>query len=395
MKTPFTKRTTVWIVVTSVVSFATALVLAVFGPEIGPVRSAAPDSYSRSALGHHAFCEVLEELGIPVVRSRYDSGRRAGAHALLVLLEPALAHRDAAALRRMVRDSGRALVVLPKWEGAESYDQRGRIESARLLPSTRPAAVLEAVHTGATVERPEEPLSGWKGGAPTLGAPQLLRGIEPVVSCDQGILVGRVGGVFVLSDPDVLANHGLGRPGNAALAVALVERARGKRETVVVDETAHGHVVEPSIYRALFSWPIVAVMASALLAAFVLLWTALERFGAPQPAPPVFEPGKGFLIGNIAALLRFGGQSAHALRHYLDSAVQDVRRRLHAPAELDRAGLLEWLDRYGAARRVETRLSELKEATAHGVRGDEPLVDVAQRIHRWRKEMVHGPGRDS
>jgi hypothetical protein len=397
----------VWLVAVAGLSFLSAIFWSVFGPDVAGVSSARADSFSRSALGHHAFVRLLRALDVPVFVSRFDSGGRAGRGALLVLLEPRLtgsALRDADALLRTVSGPGRALVVLPKWHGTEDPERPGWIAQAALLPEEVAAAVLDAFNLDGEIVRPAAPPTNWRTEltrvGPDLPYPQLLSAqrLRGLVTCDQGILFGYVnmywGTLYVLADPDLFSNHGLGRGANAALTLRILEVARSRRETVVVDETFHGHLQEPSVFRALFDFPLVLATLQALLTMGVLLWAAMGRFGAPAPFRPALEPGKEFLIGNIASLLRFGGQSVHVLQRYLRGAQAEVGRRLHLPARLSATDAREWLRQVGAQRRVSVRLEKLEEEVGKATRRrrNERVLPIAERIYRWREEMIHGPG---
>jgi hypothetical protein len=375
-----------------------------FGADVVGVSSARADSFSRSALGHHALVELLRELEIPVVVSRFDSGHRAGRAALLVLAEPQLGDsstRDADALRRTVAAAGGALLVLPKWRGVDDPERPGWIAEASLRPAEEPNEFLDIVGVeDARVVRPAA-TTDWRtelvDGAPSLSAPQLLLragSVTGLVHCSEGILFGRVemhvGSLYVLSDPDVLANHGLGRGLNAALAARMLEIARSEQQAVVIDETFHGHVQEPSVHRALFDFPLLLSTLQALLTLLVLLWSGMGRFGAPAPAEVAIQPGKAFLIDNIASLLRYGGHSVDVLKRYLRAAQHEVGQRLHLPARLGAEDAHAWLERYGEQRRVTERLERLRNEVGRASR--ERVLPLAGRIHRWREEMIHGPG---
>ncbi len=89
-ESPFSRRMVIGLVSVVSLSFLAALLWGVFGPELRSDRSVASDSFSRSAIGHHAFVELLRELEIPVVVSRNNSGAKAGDRALLLIMEPLL-----------------------------------------------------------------------------------------------------------------------------------------------------------------------------------------------------------------------------------------------------------------------------------------------------------------
>jgi hypothetical protein len=403
---PFRPRTVLWLVVGGGLSLLSAVFWGIFGADVAGVGSAQADSFSRSALGHHALVRLLRELEIPVVVSRFDSGHRARGSAVLVLAEPQLDRtrtRDPAALRRAVAAAGGALLVLPKWLGKEDPERPGWITEAALRPLPQVDRLLDLFDIGdAWVTRPAA-ATGWRtefvDGGPSLTAPQLLQAdraadLTALVHCREGILFGRVethlGALYVLSDPDVLANHGLGRGLNAELAVRMLEVARSWERTVVIDETFHGHVQEPSVHRALFDFPLLLATLQALFTLLVLLWSGMGRFGAPAPAETAIQPGKAFLIDNIASLLRYGGHSVDVLKRYLKAVQHEVGQRLHLPARLDAEAARAWLERYGEQRRVTVGLERLRNEVGRASR--ERVLPLAERIYRWREEMIHGPG---
>jgi hypothetical protein len=403
---PFNPRTVLWLAVVGGLSLLSAVFWGVFGADVAGVSSAAADSFSRSALGHHALVRLLRDLEIPVVVSRFDSGHRARGSAVLMLAEPLLERtstRDEDALRRAVTAADGALLVLPKWRGEEDPERPGWIAEASLRPAVQVDRLLDLFDAGdARVVRPGT-ATGWRtelvDGAPSLTAPQLLEtsrktSVTGLVHCREGILFGRVethwGTLYVLSDPDVLANHGLGRGVNAELAVRMLDVARSGPRTVVIDETFHGHVQEPSVHRALFDFPLLLATLQALLTLLVLLWSAMGRFGAPAPAKAVIQPGKAFLIENIASLLRYGGHSVDVLKRYLKAVQQEVGQRLHLPARLDAEDARAWLQRYGEQRRVTVGLARLRNEV--GRASPERVLPLAERVYRWREEMIHGPG---
>ena len=129
------------------------------------------------------------------------------------------------------------------------------------------------------------------GPKPDLPSPvQLIKQsahLEPLVTLGGDVLFGRVlpsderstSDVYVLSDPDLIATHGLVRGDNATLAVSIVERLRPGGGGVVFDETLHGGDVRPSLWREVFRPPLVFATGSAFFAGLVLVAAGLGRFG--------------------------------------------------------------------------------------------------------------------
>ena len=385
------------------VSLAASGLLAVFGDAFDDLPSFGADSYSRSAIGHHAFVRLLRDLGFPVIASRHRTASKASEGTVLVLAEPQIGALEerAEAVEEMWDQASRMLVVLPKRFGAPRKDRPRWLGAAELLPVAEAERVLEALSVEAEVVRPERSVADWKGApAPTLERPQLLvsEELEPLVSTAEGMLAGELAGdgwhLVVLADPDVIATHGLGKGANAELAVRLVERLAGEGATILVDETQHGWESSPSLVRELLRWPLVLATLQAALALGLLAWAALVRFGRARRPRPELAPGKGFLVDNTAALLRHGGHLAPAVSAYWRAAKEQVASALRAPGERSEAREA-WLARVAEARGRGDRLAALERrvaALAGRPRAHEEAVRIALEVHRFREEMIDGSG---
>ncbi len=412
---PFSTRSARWLVAIGAVSLLASGVLAVFGSEISDVTSFGADSFSRSAIGHRAFVELLRELGFQVLVSRHATAARATGTTVVVLAEPLVGPDGPrrGTLEGIARRSPRLLVVLPKRLGHPSPWRPLWISGADLLPVDAPQRVLDALFSperdeeeasGAQVVRPKE-AHAWQGDLPTpeIEAPQLVRSalLAPLLSTPEGILAGELREkgrhVVVLADPDVFATHGLGRGANGVLAVRLLERLAGRGQVVLLDETLHGHELEPSLARELLRFPIVMATLHAILVAALLAWAALVRFGRPRRPPSPLEPGKAFLIQNTAGLLRYGGHVAEALAIYWRAAKDQLASLLRAPGE--RAGARdEWLARVAAARGRGEDLAALERRVANlSTRpgAEHEALQIALAIHRFREELTDGAGSHS
>ena len=224
----------------------------------------------------------------------------------------------------------------------------------------------------------------------------------PWIECEQGVLFGEVrwaadsvGRMFVLSDPDLLATHTLGRSRNAELAVALMDAAREETRSIVFDETLHGHTAPPTIWRELFSFPLVLVLIQVAIVAAVLLWAAIGRFGAPLPAELSVRSGKETLIRNTADLLQTGGHSARVLDRYFQATIREVIEGYRIGAKgSDEA--LETAARLSKARETTFDPNDLGRAVRDERRRRKVhgpgVVRAAMRIHHWKEEVLHGSG---
>lgn len=397
MTNPFSKTTLTIIIVVAIVSLGAAVALTIIGDDLNETApSAGADSYSVSAIGHRGLVDMLERLDIPVIKSRGDSAAKAQ-HGLLLVLEPTVSD-DASKqrLRDLVAAAPRVIVVLPKWYGSAPIGDEW-IDTAALLPATEVDDVLRALDFNyrVTVSR--------------LGQGEHFRGDDivksPTIRHDPqlldlgenggGLVLDELGytllygadGKYVLADPDVMNNHGLRRAENALFTINLIDRLR-EGGPVVIDEVIHGYAQQPSLLRTLFRFPLVLATMQVLICALLAIWAAMVRFGPKRAAAPPIAPGKDFLIQNTAALLHYGGHHADALRRYLLQSITAVRHALHAPA-LPGTQLTDWLENVRRMRGGTISLVEL-ERDAHTADTPQRTVEVADRVYRWRMEMING-----
>jgi hypothetical protein len=395
---PFSRPALIALIAVAVASLAVTALLTILGDDLATKRSAGADGYSVSAIGHQGLVRLLEELDIPVVVSRADSGAKAK-HGLLLVAEPVVnddASRDR--LRALATSAPTTLVVLPKWYASA---ERGAewITDASWLPLDEVSPTLAALGlTDAAVVRPAA-TAPWRGRGegvgPQIREPQLvateLLSAETFNPDDDSLLLGKgeleATTLYVLSDPDALNNYGLREPANARFTARLIDDLRAGGP-VVIDETLHGYARQPSLMRALLSFPLALATLQVLICAVLIVWAAMVRFGPLRAAAPPISPGKDFLIRNTAALLHHGGHHAHALRRYLHLTVAEVRHVLHAPA-LPPAALTAWLERVRQARGGKVSLVELERAV-ESASTPPRVVEVAGQVFRWRMEMTHG-----
>ena len=435
----FSRRAALWLAAAAGLSLLATLVLPVVLGDTPEEVTRAPNAYSRSAVGHHAFVAVLRELGLPVLVSRYRSASRSGPDQPLIIAEPA--DHDEAELEAMVAEGlGRGaavVVVLPKWdpdswdppkgeEGAAGASVPGLSAPEERAPSLVPEAevtrVLWAAERGlarhwgqaAPAEAYGEdvvlrgaPAAAWDGPLAARGRPQLaplqalalrdylvtaLGAGERVVIGGWADATGEPMGLWVLTDPELFNTMGLGAGDNAVLAWRFFVDTLGARG-LVFDEVVHGFKRPPSIWSDLFTFPLVVVtfhLAGLLLLA---LWAAGARFGKPEPLPPRIAAGKGALIANTANLLAVGGHAGYTVREYLRATLRAVARDLALPPHLGDDERLATLTRLAAERGVAIDPSDLAHRAAQvgdRKRDARRALALARRIYRFRQEMCDG-----
>lgn len=388
------------------VSLLTFFGVAIFGEPGAPGdegRHRLDSTFSRSAVGHAAFRELLERLDVPVTVSRFRSGGRAEKTGVLLLIEP---HRfsgndDVESLEDTIDTAARVLVVLPKWD-VERDDRKPELVASpvRFRPVEDVEEWLEIAGVSGKIVRPESlDVAGDGFPAPAIDHPQLIatEGLDAAVAGPDGVLLGRVRGrdVWVLSDPDVIENHGLVRGDNATFVLRAIRRVgEGRLGPVIIDETHHGYVQPPQVFRALFAYPlVVAMLHVGLLIAFVA-WAGTGRFGPPRPEKMGIRPGKDVLIGNMAELLLVGRRSPEVLQKFFRNAVATVALRTVGRTGSARRDDVKRLARIGESRGLSVDLADLDDRVrdlARRERFDEGrAMALARDIHRWRKEFLDG-----
>jgi hypothetical protein len=403
----FSRRVLIGWVGAAVATFAVSLYF--MGRQGEPGADAVgPSTYSRSAIGHAGIADVLQRLGLPVVKSRNNSADKLGKNGLLVLAEPRPTALSEPALRALL-EARAVLLVLPKWTGRASDKKPGWLGVAGEKSPADAQLVLNLVADGGEVVRERQPPiwgTNLLGRKPQLESPmQLMRSVpmRAIIAGPSGILLGELNknrAIWVLADPDVIANHGIGQGENAALALAIVNRLRGRDGPVVFDETIHGYLAQSATPLALLvQFPFVVATFMVAAALGLLLWATMARFGAPQNAPPPLSAGRQGLLQNVAQLITFAGHQQVMVRRYVQETVRETARQLHAPRGLSGEPLARWLTRVGEARGVTVDCAAVigeVEQLADRRRNDlGPLVRLAREIHRWRREIVNGRSRHS
>ena len=414
----FSQRTILIVGGLCALSLITGLVLSLFQEEVGVVRSAGSDAFSYSALGHRGFRELLESRGHHVIVSRSLSGRKTGGAGVLVLAEPDLETRPIQRkikLLDMLEQTSTLLLVLPKRQGIVNPARPSHISGFSPRSREDALAPLQALELEADLlqntghSRDLHWTEGEWSDRPFIGQLQLLDmpGLQPLLACEKGVLLGRLSSpalatslqdapseILILSDPDLLANHGLGKGGNAAIMLKIIDTLGGKGGAIVFDETLHGHEVSPSVFKSFFRFPLVFVLLQVLVTAAVLMWMATGRFGSPARPAPATGRGLDFLLNNTAELLEFGGHGPYILGRYFHAATATVCRRLHLelPGGSQRDGQrLVNITRSRSPQFDYPRMSRDVPATAEDPTSrNAKVLKMARAIWNWQREMTHG-----
>jgi hypothetical protein len=429
----FSRRVLGWVIGIAVASFLAALLLSAFGENLSSWTTPDANSFSYSAIGHHALIELLSSLGLGVVPRQSRGVTGLGPHTPLVLAEPDVLGPPAvldriAAGRDEARQAKAALVlVLPKWQGEPGGKVNGWVGAVALRNEAEIAEVFAALGEPALQKLPlvrnrglavrRECEAHWKGAPERftieVDLPQLLAPaaskepaleppleppLESVITCGGQLLVGRRlltpegPELLVIADPDVLNNQGLSRGDHALLVSRLFQRhldAHG----VIFDETIHGFVRSHGLLAEAFRFPLLPASLQTFLLAGIVLWAGMGRFGKPMPPPGGLAAGKDVLIDNTATLLLAGGHTADSLARYHRQTEQAVAASLFLSPGLSSAEMRRRIEDVAASRGTPIDLAALErqiEALDGGRDAAARALEIARRLHRWRQEMTHG-----
>jgi hypothetical protein len=233
--------------------------------------------------------------------------------------------------------------------------------------------------------------------------------VTPVVSAQDGLLVARIELermiVYLVSDPDVADNMGLGSGQNAAFTINLIrhvimrENLSGPITFLEFDILKRNRRSEFKLSNPLFTFPTFLIGILTLLSA-LLFWAALaRRFGGVIASFPFdYRFGKSKLIDNSSRLMARPGLLPSVLKAYQKMTVQRVERAVHAP-KLSDQDLIRWLDRAAAARGVKRGLHSIltKARAARESGAYDDMIKSAIELHKFSKELESGPdspGRD-
>ena len=251
-----------------VLAFIAMLVLGAYAPDLRSGHNGGSHALSNAATGFSGLVRLAEATGQKpeIVRVLADLDSED-----LAVITPDHGWTDVGPILDK-RGARATLIVLPKWETTPDRQMTGWVRVSGLLPPEDPGRMLA----------PANPLkiSRAKGHAQPLRnvglaasanvhflAPAIVQtmsgnGLEPMITTADGrVVLGRIAGhIFVLSDPDLLNNHGMADENQAKAAVALLEFLNSTgADSVLFDVTANGLGRSRSPLKLAFDAPFLAV----------------------------------------------------------------------------------------------------------------------------------------
>ncbi len=389
--TPFRRGTTLLVLAVGTVAFIAMLVLSAYAPDLRSGRNGGTHALSNAAVGYSGLFALARatKRNPSVIRSQ------AGLESEdLAIITPDHGSVDLTEILAR-RGSRVTLLILPKWETVANPEKPGWVRVSGVLSASDPGRTLAPAVSFeiARVKTGGEPLRTLHPAAPAdlaFSGPQLtqtvaVKGLEPLITLASGrIVLGKMANrpLYVLSDPDLLNNHGISDAGQARAALALLDFLNSTdAQSVMFDVTANGLGRSRSPLKLAFDPPFLAVTMSIFTCLLLVSIQALNRFGPPHHTNRAIPFGKAALIDNSSALIRKTGREASLGPRYADVIRQQAAVLFRLGPTLQTDDLDKRLDTPNPRHSFTGLVS-----AANGARTREDTLHAAQALHSWLKE---------
>lgn len=341
------------------------------------------NDFDHSPLGSRGLQVWLEAKGIPVIRSDPHFVRARAEISVRMLFLPISEIETAAPAGEektgdvspedwayeAVNHGLPTLIVMPKWRGSVLRDGIAGQSDLLALPAIQERlnrVELSSKHLSRNAPEFEEAQVGLKQfqqmkialyQAQTFDRESLSDDCKEIVGMPSGALLVRCDDnpdVYLLSDPDLVTNHGLALADNASFAVALFEYLRGVGETrpVYIDTTGaplddkkpvdEGRSYERSgsDLKRFFAYPLSAIWGTLFVVVAICFWRGFWRFGPPlKDSSGNIELSKSAAIEATARLLRLSGNDGRMVSQFVLHLLADKAQLLFGPGAGNEAGI--------------------------------------------------------
>ena len=396
---PFSAKTILWLIAAGLIAFAGFLILTAYAPEWKQRSNGGANAVSKSAVGFSGIYALESDLhgnAVMRVKSR-DDWHAPGL--LIVTLSPETdrdALKELISIRQMRQaDATTTLYVLPKWITTPDLKTRGWVTKAGDIPTFSLEELVGLigkvkigsgdVPKGSRLHDDDEDIE--------LDVPVpsdmhwLTEGVVPVISDGHGrVLLGRVDvedapDVFILADPDLLANHGLKSARGADLAMQIVDWLRpGNDSRIAFDDVTATAGANRNLLRLMFEPPFLAFTLALLVAALLTGLHAIARFGPPVIEGRAIPFGKRALADNAATLIARAGREDRLGDRYVAVVRDAVGNALGAHA-LAPDALETWLGTLPGG-------FENLAYTARNANDAVSMRSAAAALYAWKKDVT-------
>ena len=380
------------VVAVGALAFIATLLLGAYAPDLRSGRNGGTHALSNAATGFSGLVRLAAATGRnPVVIRAPDQLKREE----LAVVTPDHGWINLGDILQW-RGARATLLVLPKWDTAPDKEKPGWVRVAGLLPAQDPAQTLApAVPLLVSREHGDRhELKVVPFGAPSdlrFIAPAVLqtisgKRIEPIITDSGGrIVLAKVKGsqTYILADPDLINNHGMGDERQAKAALALLDYLNSTgSKSVLFDVTANGLGRSRSPLKLAFDPPFLAVTLTIFAAMLLAAWQALVRFGPIRRRERAIAFGKAALVDNSAALIRKAGRETSLGGRYVEVICERATNLFRLPANLDAEELGERMEGLNPRRSFASAAERARSA-----RNRDELVRAAQSLNQWLEEV--------
>jgi len=405
--TAFRARTVIALIGVAVVAALGFAALFSFAPDIRASRDPGAHALSRSAVGYAGLVRLLKETGRPVLVSRSPQGAGGDARAALLVLTPPPG-ADPVQIDALIAHARTVLILAPKWASMPDPLHPGWSINPYLVPDAMvrigrrkdllgvdraKGSAAPVLTPPATPRAPEAEQTLFAAGTTLSFGPvdQLQTRAQGSASSelvDQNqapVLLHAKGEVYVLTDPDLINNHGLASLDSARAALLLIDALRGGEGPVVFDVTLNGLRRTRSLFQLALEPPFLAASLCILAASLLMGWRAAASFGAVERRGRALALGKRALVDSSAGLIRLARREPQMTPRY---AALIRSQTLAAAGVREQAGEAAdaYLERLARSGGVEpfSRLAE----EAGQTRTSATLMRVASALYHWKAEVM-------
>ena len=388
---PFRRSLDLLIIALGGFAFAATLVLGAYAPDLRSGHDGGAHVLSNGAIGFSGLARLADQTGRHPEIARIEAQLDAEDLAIITPTSGSTNLTDILVKRR----SRATLIVLPKWEAHRQDSAPGWVLIDGLMPPMMVAQVMTSEYPIKVMRRkslglslrsmsPVTPSGGEFHEPPVV---QTVAGskVKPlIVDSHGGVILGQLSGgnLYLLADPDLMNNYGIGDHGQAAAALALLDQINSTdAKRILFDVTANGFGHSRSPLRLAFDPPFLAVTLVLIGSLFLAGWQAMVRFGAVRVTPRAIAFGKAALIENSSSLVRKARREARLGGRYAALVRERAAVLFHLPPMLSTDELDSALDRLRPEQPFSTLAAAVREARDPG-----ELAKSAAIISRWFQE---------
>ena len=388
----FRRGTILLITLVGIAAFVGMLVLSAYAPELRSGKNGGAHALSNAATGYSGLVRLAEATGRNPQILRHDHLHESED---LVVLTPESGATDLSEVLG-TRATRPTLLVLTKWNAGRDPKKpawvrvrglRHKSDPERTLAPATELRITRRKTAGEMLRTVPAHAAGVQFPAPPVLQTVSGETLQPIVTDASGrIVIGRVGDapLYVLSDPDLLNNHGIADPRRAAAALALLDFLNStEAEGIFFDVTLNGLGSAKSPLKLMFDPPFLAVTLAIAAALLLAGLQALARFGVPLRPQRAIAFGKAALVDNSAALVRKARREARLGGRYADL----MRERVAAAIGLSPAMPADKVAQRLDALPTNGNFSTLAEDAANA-RTPESVLAAAKALNQWQREAI-------